>query len=577
MFRALKTSPQKARAFCGDRFGGVAVMFAVYLPLAVMCLALAVDYVLLHIEKRAAQGVVDIAAIIAAEQLTGQEAAARNILGLNAMDSITDIELGRIEDEEEYEEAVETRSRVNVVTGRYEADPDIPAADRFTPGGSPYNAARVTITKKGALYFARGFVAAPEMSVTATARRREMAAFSVGARLASVDDGVLNALFGDIAGADVSLSVLDYEALLDTEVDVFAFLDALASGVDIRAGDYDNILDSDPELRDVLDAIIEASGYGPAASALTALNGHSGVFRDNVNMRRVINLGPAGAITLGEADEKGFPATVSAFDLLFANMVAANGDHLIELDLTAAAPGLASLTATLELGEQLQSSPWLAVGQRGETASNVQARLLVEGTVGGTGLLSGVEIRLPAYFEIARAEGELLSVDCPAGVIENATVRLSGISAAAEGWIGDVDMTSSRRNDDPVRKAKIVSSPGLVAFADSHVVMASGDQETLEFSWRDITDGVVKSTQADTALSALIDDILDAVDIEVRVLGLGLSSEGLADAALRDALGTLSAPVGDAVDTLLAALGVSVGEGDFRVNGVKCDRAVLVE
>lgn len=568
---------RRARRLCAGQRGSVTLIFFVYMPLAAMCLAFAVDYALVHIERRGAQGVVDIAAIIAAEHLSEHEDAARNILELNGFDTINAIELGRIEDAEEYEEAVNTRSQVGVVAGHYEADADTPPADRFTPGGAPLNAARVTVSKKSRLYFARNIFDSPEINVTATARRRELAAFSVGSRLASVEDGLLNVLLGELTGASISLSVLDYEALLDAEVDVFEFLDALAAGMNITAGDYDNVLDSDPTLQDVIDAMVEAHGYGRAATALGAVNGAAGGFADEVDLRRVIALGEAGSIALGAADERGVPAAVSMFDLLMANTVVANGDRLLELDLIATAPGLAALTVTLDLGEQLQLSPWLSVGQRGEVVTNVQTRAFIEALVGGSEFLSGIEVRLPLYLEVARAQGELLSVDCPGGLVEEAVVNIGGASSVAEAWIGDIDMTSPRANDNPIQRARIVSAPGLVAFAHAHAAMNSGAQETLAFSWDDISDGVIKSTQSDEVLPSLLSSLLGDVDIDARVLDLGLSTGGLADAALADALETLTAPTSQVVDGLMDAFGVSVGEGDFRVNGVKCDRAVLVE
>lgn len=564
------------RSVSDNKSGSVAIIFAVYMPIALCCLGLVIDLMMVHIERRNAQGVVDVSAIMAAEFLTNQEGVARNILELNGLDTISQVELGKLE-EEEAEEKVKTHAQVHVEAGRYEPDLEKSYADRFVVGATPYNAARVTMSKKSRYYFMKNVFDSPQLEVQATAARQELAAFSVGSRLASLNGGLVNDVLGELIGTDISLSVLDYNALLSSDIELFDFLDALATRMSITSGDYDNVLASDPTLKDVLQAMIDVGGAGPGATALTgvlsALHGPA----DTIDLRRVMDLGPAGDIELGAADAKGFPAMVSMFDLLFANAVVLNGENLITLDLSASVPSLAAVTATVEIGEPLQSSPWLSIGRYGETVSNTQARIYLEAAVGGSGLLSSIEVRLPLYIEVARAEGELKSVNCPGGVIEDTVVTLEGASSLADMWVGDVDMKSKRQSDDYVKKAKIVSAPGLVAFADAYVGTAPEPGEALEFTWSDIQNGVVKSTKTDHAVDKLVASLFSELDIEAKVLGLGLSSEVLAKAALRSTLENIAEPVGGVVDELLSMLGVKLGEGDYLVNGVKCNRAVLVE
>ena len=281
-------------------------------------------------------------------------------------------------------------------------------------------------------------------------------------------------------------------------------------------------------------------------------------------------------MSLGEPMGTGFPAYVRAFDLVFANAVVADGERLVQLDLSASVPGLASFTAALEIGEPMKSSPWLSVGQGGETVTNVQARLFIEAAIGGKGLLSGANVRLPVYLELAQARGELQGVECPGGRVENITVRLNATSSVADAWIGDVDFSKSSMSTH-VDKAKLVSAPAVKIFGKAHAGTQASSPSALDFTWNDIANGVVKTTRTENAVNLLVQNLVDDLDLEVSALGLGLSSGALTKGALGDALGALSGPIGKVADDLLTTLGVSLGEGDFRVNGAKCDHAVLVQ
>lgn len=563
-----------ARRFRKDASGSVSIMFAGYVVVGVLCLALAIDLQMLYTQRRAAQGAADLAAIVAANNIGDEEEAAESILTSNGYDFGASVETGSLNE-------AETESRdsdwFTTVAGRYVADNSIPRENRFTPGGTPENAVAVTLGGPGRLFFADNFVDAPQITVDAIAARRALAGFSVGSRLVSVNGGVLNALLSSLLGAEVNLSVLDYNNLLNSKVEVFSFLDALATELNIVSGDYQSVLDSEPTLSQVISAAAAASSDRTVGNALFALENAAGSLTDKIDLAGVIDLGAVGDIVLGAAEEQGFPLEVSMMQMLLANAVAANGENLLNLDLGTTIPGVAGLTAQLRLGEMLQSAPWFRVSEGGEIVANTQIQLAVEASVGGTGVLSGVNVRLPTYFEVARAQAQLESVSCPSGNENEATVTLAARSAALDAYIGDVDLSKRSLSGYKVKKAKIVSAPGLVAFAQAEAAIAQSSDETLEFTHDDIVNGTVKTAGVTSPVESIVGSLVEDVSIEARVLGLGLSTEGLADAALLSALGGLTKPVDTVVTSLLEALGVGVGEGDYQVNAVECRRAVLVE
>ncbi len=558
-----------------DRSGAVALMFSIFLPVALLCLGIGVDLMMLFTERRKAQGIADIAAIIAAQASSNPERAAREILSINGYDVISSVEMGQLEDEEKIR-AIETKTQFEVIPGRYMPDPDKNYKTRFVPNQTPYNAARVNMKKRGDLYFVDHFFEAPMVMVSATASRRALAAFSAGSSLAKVDDGLLNELLSALTGTEIALSALDYNGLMDAEIEVFGFLNALASEMDIEAGQYDDVLKSDPTLSEVANAMLAVSGSGPAALALSSLLTSFHKLGGEIDLEKVIDLGPAGVVSLGEPVGAGFPAYVSAFDLVLANAVVADGERLLHLDLTAAAPGLLSLIAAVEIGEPMQSSPWLSVGQGGQTVSNVQARVFIEATVGGDGLLSAATVKLPLYMELARASGELQGVDCPGGKVENVIVHLGGTSSVADAWIGEVDVSPSFMSDN-VKKAQLVSASALSVFGKAHAGTEAPYAQTLDFTWSDITNSVIKTTRTEGAIDLLMENLVEELDVEVNALGLSLTDRLITGDVVSEGLGVLTEPVSRVADQILAALGVSLGEGDFRVNGVKCDYAVLVQ
>lgn len=571
----MKKFQRTVKHFTSDRSGSIYFIFAAVLPICLFCIGFGVDLMLLFTEKRKAQGIVDIAAIIAAQDPTNPERAAREILSINGYDTISAIELGQM-DEDEREKAVKTKTQIQVEPGRFVPNPDLHYKARFVVGQTPYNAARVTIRKKSKYTFLDKVATAPDIAVRATASRRALAAFSVGSRLASIDDGLLNQLLGGLIGTNISMTVLDYKNMQLADIELFSFVNALALEMDIGTGSYADVLNSEPTLGEIVNAIIAVNGDGDAAMALNKLTSFVGSLGGEIDLRKVVDLGPAGAISLGEPVGSGFPAYISIFDMVMANAIVANGDGIIDLNLSASVPGLTSVDVTLDLGEPMQSSPWLSVGQGGQVASNVQARIFIEAVIGGEGLLSSTSVRLPLYLELARASGELMGVDCPGGRIENVTVQLRGASSLIDAWIGDVDVSGNKMSRH-VDRAKIVSAPALKIYGKAHAGTEAGNGSVLDFGWSDIVSGSIKTTRTEDMTTRIVENLVDDLELDVSALGLGLGTGTLTRTVLPNSLGKIVTPVGDITDQLLETLGIGLGEGEFRVNGAKCDHAVLVE
>src|SRR5690606_30541610 len=74
-----------------------------------------------------------------------------------------------------------------------------------------------------------------------------------------------------LTGSAVNLSVMDYEALLDADVDLLTWLDALAVELDVEAANYDQLLATEVEAGRALQ-VLETLLDGRSESAVAAIS-----------------------------------------------------------------------------------------------------------------------------------------------------------------------------------------------------------------------------------------------------------------------------------------------------------------
>ncbi|MDZ5698108.1 pilus assembly protein TadG-related protein [Chelativorans sp. M5D2P16] len=562
-----------------DRGGSIAVMSALMMTLVFMAAAIAIDFGSLYFERREAQALTDLAAITAAGNLDKAEAAAVLAMNDNGQDGVS---AGEDESGEEPDEIVvsDAAPRLEVETGRYVADPAVDPAVRFTANATPANAARVTYTKTGALHFAHFLMDPPSMRTTAIAATTEEAAFSVGSRLASLDEGVLNNLLGALLGANVSLKAMDYRALADADVEVLSFLDALAAEIDLTAGTYNDVIAAEAAIGDILRALSVAAGQNQDARlALLALANAPGLANLHVPMGKLLDIGSLGQLALGERTA-GLEAVVGVMDLLGASAAVANHDTLVDMASTLDLPGLASFTLDIAIGEPPQGLPWFAVGEAGKIVRTAQTRLFLNIEVEGPGGTLGEVIRLPLYLEVAYAEAKLDGISCSRGEVTG--VAIDARPGIVEAWVGEIDPDQLRYFDarPALRPAKLVDLKVVRITGEAHAVSGNRFPTRLDFSRAEIDSGAVRSVHTHDIAQPLVRSLLKDLDLDVDLklgpLQLGLSSPDLLADTLAEILGEVAGPLDTLLSTLLTTLGVKVGEADVRVTGAACGRAVLV-
>lgn len=579
--------PQTWRSFLRDRKGNFAVMTAFSVPFAICLAAVAIDHGALYTERRELQAFADLAAITAAANIEKAQAAALTALQDNGLPSVLA--------EGPHTAPPDKGGAVVVTPGRYSADPSLSVSQRFEPGRKPYNAVSVSLKKKGTLFFGTALMAPPTMSAEAVASTSAQAAFSVGSRLLKLDAGILNALLGALTGSQLSLSAMDYKGLAEADVDLLTFIDALATHLDLSAATYDDVLSSKATVGQIAAVLAGISSVG--GSNRLALQAIAAGATTNlaVPLSHLIDLGPVGKLALGQTPG-GLPVKANILSLLGASAALSNGSRQVDINLGATIPGLAAAKLAIAIGEPMQASAWLAVGEAGTEVHTAQTRLRLTASVGvpnpalggGVNLLS---VNLPLHVEVASAEAKLTDINCLAGRPDRPRVSIAARPGVATLRLADSDTHGFADFSRPqsFRKARIadVSLKLLLLKLDllgiegqAMATISNGNPTTLTFDSADIAAAKTKTVSTRNLTQSLTESLINNLTLSVNALGLGLDVTGLLGTikpAVTAALSAVTEPLDTLLYNVLTMLGVGIGQADVRVTGATCGRSVLVQ
>ncbi|MBP2506606.1 putative membrane protein [Agrobacterium tumefaciens] len=569
--------------FLRDRTGNIAISAGLTAPLFIGILALGVDYGYLTLQKRQLQQTADLAAISAAANAADAEKAVQQYFALNGMDLGVRTAQGiltakGLQPFDPLNEFASSKGYAEVIKGHYEPDATVPVGQRFVDNALPTNAIKVNIVEQGQIFFASAFTKPPKVSAVGTASSQKIAAFSVGSRLASLDEGILNSLLGGLLGTTVSLKLMDYQALLAADVNALKIVEALAIDLNLTAGTYKDVLKTEISYGKFLDVLTKTTGLQPTVvNILNTLQKTVNKSNVKIKLEEILNLGPFSDKLIGTGEN--LKVTAGVFDLINAAAVAGNGGNQLGLNLNANLLGLASVKATLAIGEPPVETPSLAVGGQGTVVRTAQTRLAVNVVVDGLQAIAGLKVNLPLYVEVAHAEARLADIRCTGG--GQGTVDVEVVPGVAEIALGNVDTTAFANfgKDPRVTKAAIVDS-ALLSINGSALINATNMTKTkLTFTQSDITQAKIKSVSTKDTVTTLVSSLLKNLNLDIRLLFLNLDLGGLAgiQAALANTLAVVTAPVDQLLYNVLLVLGVKIGEADVRVTDVRCQQPALVQ
>lgn len=537
-------------ALVQDRSGNVMMLFALSLTMLMGVSGLAVDAGTFFLQKRKLQGIADAAALSAANIIAAPRDATNAAIRANGGDDVTI-------------DAIDT--------GAYRADPGLAADARFDPAGATADAVRIRLSRSVPMFFGRFLTGKPTATITAqsTAARIDLAAFSLGSRLASVDGGLPNALLSGLAGTELSLSVMDYNALVSGQVDVLRFAEALRTTASLNVASFGEVLESDVTLPQIAEALAGATSDPSAAATLRRIA--SRLPANRLAASRVVDLGPlSGEVRADPAQA----IDVDAYAILWAVLEVGGQHRYVETALDLSVPGIASSKLMLAIGDRMQHSPWLAVGAAGEvTLRTVQTRFYLDSTVSALGL--GM-VRLPVFIELAQATARLTDVSCTGGRSQS-SVSVAVTPAVGQVAIADFDSSAfANFQSAPVlRPATIIRVPLATVTAGADVTLGGVSPQQVTFSSADISNRRIKFVATNDLVQGVATSLIQRLTVNVSGLGgLGLPLGG--SGAIGTALGSAAAPLDALINQVTALVGVRVGQADVRVNGVRCGTPRLV-
>lgn len=547
------------RRFAADQRGNIALMSVGGMILAVCCAALGIDIGTIAADRRKTQSAADIAAIVAASNLSNATNAATSAVTKNnyPASALTKVELGT-----------------------YTADPAIPVQNRFvTPAVGKANAARVTLQTSTPLYFSKFFTGSNAFTITtqAIAANTQIASFAIGSRLVSLNGGVLNSVLGSLLGTTLSLSVMDYQALLNARIDAFDFLSALATRIGLTAATYETVLSANVKVGDILAAALNAqqstNGASTATTALSTISQAAISSTAKLTPLSLIDAGPYSDLKTGTKPKIG--VSISLYDLLQATAGIANGSSQVNTGVNINLPGIASVQLIVTIGERPQGSSWVAVGAQGISVHTAQTRVLLQVKLVGTGAASVVN--LPVYVEVASGTATLNKVSCGYPDISTSTVTLGVTPGVLDAWIGnvsaaDLQNVTTKPNPGP---ATLVDLGLITVTGKAHAGVGNTTPVNVDFSYADITSQTKKTVTSTNFTSSLIGSLLGDLNLSVTVIGLGIPIPGLG-ALVGGILGAATGALDQLLSSVLSSLGVGLGQADVWVTGIRCDGAVLV-
>lgn len=348
--------------------GAMAVTGVLWLMVAVICL-MAIDVGHVAWQQRELQKLVDLAATAGAG---GEQGSCVSSIQANAASN------GFVQGRDRFVDVADpargTLTDLGRMCGRW--DPRTVAPTAATAPGRPsqffevsadaatFNAARVTVRRTVPYLFVFGLSEGEgsrtlEASATA-ARATPLAALNIRSTLATVDASrsqLLNALFGGLLGGTLDLSLGSWNGLVNTQINLLDYLDALAIELGVAAGNYQQLLQTDAEvgvLLGVAAQVLQAGG-GTAQATVDAVAGLLGLQAAVPAGAPLLKLGELIEVQSGTA-ASGLDLGLQAMQLAQGIVQAANGKNGLVAELNSSLLGLTSARVNVKVIEPPQIS-----------------------------------------------------------------------------------------------------------------------------------------------------------------------------------------------------------------------------
>lgn len=333
--------------------GAIGLMGAMTLGVALLFLLLVVDSGRLYLEKRKLQRVADTAALETVSR-GGACTAPNSNASLFAVQSAARNNF-TINDDRSLATACGT-----LVTG---AD----FMRTFSPNPAKAEAIQVIVTHRVATSIAHGlFTLFSGGQIELTTQLRAVAvaavpappvaALTIRSTLLTVDStksAALNALIGGLLGGTLQLDAVGWKGLIDTNISLLSYLDALAIRLNVSAGNYDELLKTDASVGQLIQAAIDVLKLG--GDAVKVVINNLEAIKLIAPGTKILHLGDLLTIQNG-TDKSALDVNLQLFNLIQGFVQLSNKHSAIAVELPVDVLGLLNVTVKTKVIEPAQIS-----------------------------------------------------------------------------------------------------------------------------------------------------------------------------------------------------------------------------
>jgi uncharacterized membrane protein len=458
-----------------------------------------------------------------------------------------------------------------LAAGRYDRDASRPIDTRFAPSATDVNAVRVDLVADVPLFFGSFITGTNTNRVRAhaTAARMDMIAFDIGSALIASSGGLPNAILSQLAGTTLGLSDTAVSGLASSRIDVIEFADQLRLLQGAPGSTFGEAFDREADIGLVVRAMAAATDDPAARSTLLAVADKLGDAQ--VTVSDLIELGPFRGLDVNDGREH---AAVDTYSLL-RNLLELTHENGYDIALNASVAGLTTTKIRVAGGRGYERSPWLTLTSAYDFVLRTATTRI--GIEAGVATPLGT-LRVPLYTELAAAEARVDSVDCPLAQ-DNQQAELGVTPSLAE--VALADIASGAFNDMStelgLKPARILNTLLVKVDADADVSLGGNLEMLVPFSREEIDAHMRKTVGTEDIAAAAAASLMDDVDLNVTLGGLGL---GTSVGAVTGTVGLALSAAAPGIDTLLnqltQSLGLKLGAADVSVVALRCGRPSIV-
>ena len=237
----------------------------------------------------------------------------------------------------------------------------------FSPNPSKADAIQVIATHRVATSIANGlFMLFSPGAFDPTSQLRAVAVAAVPAppvavltirsTLLTVDStksAALNALIGGLLGGKLQLDAVGWKGLIDTDISLLSYLDALAIQLKVSAGNYDELLKTDASVGDLIQAAIDVLKLG--GDAVKVVINNLEAIKLIAPGTKILHLGDLLSIQNG-TDKSALDVNLQLFNLIQGFVQLSNKHNAVAVELPIDVLGLLNITVKTKVIEPAQVS-----------------------------------------------------------------------------------------------------------------------------------------------------------------------------------------------------------------------------